>query len=134
MFDKNGVYLPMKKVGKNNPKTVQVKADNEVGAMWNQMVDRALVSGVPEVQIMDVKQSEIGRKASASIQKSGRNPAMFKSLIMTAIYALEQKLSRSEGNIQRQGAETVAGTNGAVTDADRKYEALSADHSAGLWV
>ena len=94
VFDKNGVYLPMKKIGKNNPKAEQVKMDNEVRAMWNQTVDRALVSGVPEVQIMDVKQSEIGRKARTSIQKSGRNPAMFKSLIMTAIYALELLINR----------------------------------------
>lgn len=57
-------------------------------AMWNQTVDKALVSGVPEEK-MDVKQSEIERKARASIQNSGRNPVMFKSLIMTAIYALE---------------------------------------------
>ena len=94
VFDKNGVYLPMKKVGKNNPKAEQIQADNEVRAKWNQTVDRALVSGVPEVQIMDVKQSEIGRKARASIQKSGRNPAMFKSIIMTAIYALELLINR----------------------------------------
>lgn len=43
---------------------------------------------------MDVKQSEIGRKARASIQKSGRNPALFKSLIMTAIYALELLINK----------------------------------------
>lgn len=52
-------------------------------------MDRALVSGVPEKQILEVKQSEIGQKAKVSIQKLGRNPALFKSLIMTAIYALE---------------------------------------------
>lgn len=94
VFDKNGVYLPMKKVGKNNPKAEQIEADNRVRAMWNQTVDRALVSGVPEKQILDVKQSEIGQKAKASIQKSGRNPALFKSLIMTAIYALELLISK----------------------------------------
>ena len=94
VFDKNGVYLPMKKVGKNNPKAEQIEADNRVRAMWNQTVDRALVSGVPEKQILDVKQSKIGQKAKASIQKSGRNPALFKSLIMTAIYALELLISK----------------------------------------
>ena len=94
VFDKNGVYLPMKKVGKNNPKAEQIEADNWVRAMWNQTVDRALVSGVPEKQILDVKQSKIGQKAKASIQKSGRNPALFKSLIMTAIYALELLISK----------------------------------------
>lgn len=62
--------------------------------MWNQTVDRALVSGVPEKQILEVKQNEIGQKAKASIQKSGRNPALFKSLIMTAIYALELLISK----------------------------------------
>ena len=94
VFDKNGVYLPMKKVGKNNPKAEQIEADNRVRAMWNQTVDRALVSGVPEKQILDVKQSKIGQKAKASIQKSERNPALFKSLIMTAIYALELLISK----------------------------------------
>ena len=94
VFDKNGVYLPMKKVGKNNPKAVQIEADNRVRTMWNQTVDRAFVSGVPEKQILDVKQSEIGQKTKASIQQSGRNPALFKSLIMTAIYALELLISK----------------------------------------
>lgn len=89
VFDKNGVYLPTKKIGKNNPKAEQIKADNQVRSMWNQTVDRAFVSGVPEEQILEVKQNEIGLKAKASIQKSGRNPALFKSLIMTAVYALE---------------------------------------------
>lgn len=94
VFDKNGVYLPMKKVGKNNPKAEQIEADNRVRTMWNQTVDRALVSGVSEKQILEVKQSEIGQKAKVSIQKSGRNPALFKSLIMTAIYALELLISK----------------------------------------
>ena len=89
VFDRNGVYLPMKKIGKNNPKEEQIRTDNQYRTMWNQTVDRALVSGVPEGQILEVKQSEIGQKAKASIQKSGRNPALLKSLIMTAIYALE---------------------------------------------
>ena len=91
VFDKNGVYLPMKKIGKNNPKAEQIEENNRVRTMWNQTVDRALVSGVPEEQILEVKQSEIGQTAKASIQKSGRNPALFKSLIMTAIYALKSE-------------------------------------------
>ena len=57
-------------------------------------MDRALISGVPEEQILEVKQSKIGQKVKASIQKSGRNPALFKSLIMTAIYALELLISK----------------------------------------
>ena len=89
VFDRNGVYLPTKKIGKNNPKAERIKTDNQYRTMWNQTVDRALISGVPEGQILEVKQSEIGQKVKASIQKSGRNPTLLKSIIMTAIYALE---------------------------------------------
>ena len=89
VFDRNGVYLPTKKIGKNNPKAEQIRTDNQYRTMWNQTVDRALISGVPERQILEVKQSKIGQKVKASIQKSGRNPALLKSLIITAIYALE---------------------------------------------
>lgn len=89
VFDRNGVYLATKKIGKNNPKAEQIKTDNQYRTMWNQTVDRALISGVPEGQILEVKQSEIRQKVKASIQKSGRNPALLKSIIMTAIYALE---------------------------------------------
>ena len=84
VFDRNDVYLPTKKIGKNNPKAEQIRTDNQYRTMWNQTVDRALISGVPEEQILEVKQSEIGQKVKASIQKSGRNLALFKSLIMMA--------------------------------------------------
>ena len=94
VFDRNGVYLPTKKIGKNNPKAEQIRTDNQYRTMWNQTVDRALISGVPEGQILGVKQSEIGQKVKAFIQKSGRNPALLKSLIMTAIYALELLISK----------------------------------------
>ncbi len=94
VFDRNGVYLPTKKIGKNNPKAEQIRTDNQYRTMWNQTVDRALISGVPEEQILEVKQSEIGHKVKASIQKSGGNPALFKSLIMMAIYALELLISK----------------------------------------
>lgn len=89
VFDRNGVYLPMKKVGKNNPKAEEIKADNEVRKRWNQTVDRALVSGVSEMQIMEVKKKEIGLKTRTSIEKTGRYPNLFKNIVLLAITALE---------------------------------------------
>ena len=35
VFDRNGVYLPTKKIGKNNPKAEQIKTDNQYRTMWN---------------------------------------------------------------------------------------------------
>lgn len=104
------MYLPTKKIGKNNPKAEQIRTDNQYRTMWNQTVDRALISGVPERQILEVKQSEIGQKVKASIQKSGRNPALLKSFIMTAIYALELligKVFKMASQKPDKGIETI---------------------------
>lgn len=107
VFDKTGVYLPMKKVGKNNPKAEQIEANNKVRTQWNQTVDRALVSGVPEAQIMEVKGTEISRKATASIQRRGNNPALFQGMIMAAIYALELLIRMVSGRKKRDEEEHV---------------------------
>ncbi len=89
VFDKNGVYLPTKKIGKNNPKAEQIEEDNQMRVLWNQVVDRALISGISEQQIMEVKQTEIDEKVKTSIQQFGENPKLLKGLIMMATHILE---------------------------------------------
>lgn len=39
VFDKNSVYLPTKKIGKNNPKEDEIKADNAARQEWNRTAD-----------------------------------------------------------------------------------------------
>ena len=94
VFDRNGVYLPTKKIGKNNPKAAQIEEDNRVRIMWNQTVDRALVSGVQENQIMEVKHTEIVQKTKTSIEKYGSHPSLFGGLVMMAVYVLELLINR----------------------------------------
>lgn len=89
VFDRKSAYLPMKKIGKNNPKAEQMEADNLQRKKWNQTVDRALISGVPEQQIIEVRKVQIGRKASQSIRQSGSQPDLFVSIIEMAIRVLE---------------------------------------------
>ena len=48
VFDQNSVYLPTKKIGKNNPLADEIRADNEARQDWNRTADLALVVGVPE--------------------------------------------------------------------------------------
>ncbi len=81
VFDKNSVYLPTKKIGKNNPKEAEIKADNEARQEWNRTADMALVTGIAEAKIMEIKQTEIQDKASESIRKSGWLPDMFRSIV-----------------------------------------------------
>ena len=71
VFDKNSVYLPAKKIGKNNPKEDEIKADNAARQEWNRTADMALLSGISEAKILEVKQTEIHEKASQSIKSKG---------------------------------------------------------------
>lgn len=88
VFDRNSVYLPTKKIGKNNPREEQIKADNVVRQEWNRAADGALVSGVPEKDIMAVKYKRISEEIRDSIHKTGNRPELFEDVIRRAIETL----------------------------------------------
>ena len=81
VFDKNSVYLPTKKIGKNNPKADEIKADNAARQEWNRTADMALLSGISEAKILEVKRTEIHEKASQSIKSKGWLPGLFRSIV-----------------------------------------------------
>lgn len=68
VFDSESVYLPTKKIGKNNPRAAEIEADNAARQEWNRTADLALVSGIEEVKILAVKKEEIQERTSESIR------------------------------------------------------------------
>lgn len=94
VFDRNGAYLPMKKIGKNNPKAQQIEADNVQRSKWNETVDRGLVSGVPEEQMVEIKHTQISQKVGQSINRKGKHPELFAAIIRVAIEALNLLINR----------------------------------------
>ena len=96
VFDPNGVYLPTKKIGKNNPKTEQIMADNAVRQEWNRTVDLALVSGVEKEKILQLKQAEIKDKTRQSVQQHGWLPDLLRAIIKAAIQLLKQLIRIAE--------------------------------------
>ena len=84
VFDKNSVYLPTKKIGKNNPKAAEIEADNTARQEWNRTADMALISGISEAKILEVKQTEIHEKASQSIKSKGWLPNLFRGIVAKA--------------------------------------------------
>ena len=81
MFDKNSVYLPTKKIGKNNPKAAEIEADNTARQEWNRTADLALISGIEEAKILEIKQTEIHDKAGQSIRENGWLPNLFRGIV-----------------------------------------------------
>lgn len=94
VFDRNGMYLATKKIGKNNPKAAEIEADNMERVRWNQTVDRALISGVAEKDIFDVKREKISEEVKCSIDLYGNRPSFLVSIIRLAIKALELLISK----------------------------------------
>lgn len=84
VFQQGGVYLATKKIGKNNPKVEEIKADNAARQEWNRTVDVALVEGVPEEDILKIKQEKITDKTLQSIRTHGWLPDMFRQIIRGA--------------------------------------------------
>ncbi|MFR5668847.1 MAG: MobA/MobL family protein [Acutalibacteraceae bacterium] len=84
VFDKNGVYLPTKKIGKNNPREEEIKADNAARQEWNRTADMALITGISEETILEVKLTQIHEKVSQSIRDSGWLPNLFRSIVSRA--------------------------------------------------
>ena len=81
VFDKNSVYLPTKKIGKNNPKAAEIEADNTARQEWNRTADLALVSGIEKTKILEIKQTEIHDKVGQSIRENGWLPNLFRNIV-----------------------------------------------------
>lgn len=96
VFDKNSVYLPTKKIGKNNPKAAEIAADNTARREWNRTADMALLSGIEEAKILEVKQTEIYDKVSSSIRKGGWLPNLFRRIVSKAKEFLQNLIREHE--------------------------------------
>lgn len=94
VFDENGLYLATKKIGKNNPKAEQIKMDNEYRMRWNREVDRAIVSGVPETEIQQIKKKYIFDRIKESIDLFGSQPERFGIILMSAVVVLAMLISK----------------------------------------
>ena len=94
VFDSNGLYLATKKIGINNPKAEQIQIDNEMRMRWNREVDRAIVSGVSETEIQQIKKEYITDRIRESGDVFGSQPERLGSIIMTAVTALALLISK----------------------------------------
>ena len=95
VFDRNGLYLATKKIGKNNPKAEQIKSDNDVRMQWNHEVDQALVCSVPEDEIRQIKKEFIIDRIKQSIEAWGKEPSQFANIITHAIMRLALLISKA---------------------------------------
>lgn len=116
IFDKNGPYLATKKIGKNNLKAAEIKADNEIRMEWNRTVDRAVVSGVPEAGILELKKTEITDRVKESVDQNGKKPELFRVIVRAAILLLECLIVKAMQKAMDFSEKVI----GKATDAEKE--------------
>ena len=107
IFDKNGPYLATKKVGKNNPKAKEIKAGNEIRMEWNRAVDRAIVSGVSDAELVELKITEITDKVKESVERNGSKPELFGDIVRASIALLERLIVKVMQNVMDVAGKVV---------------------------
>ena len=112
LFDDEEIYLPMLKIGKNNPKEAEIKAANELRKAWNQMADQALVEGVPQADIKKIKREEIIETAQRSIKENGKDPGRFTRILNDAIQHLRKLMIRLRDAVKNREADIKAPAQG----------------------
>ena len=85
VFQKGSPYLATKKIGKNNPKEAEIRADNYLRRAWNRNVDRALLTGASEAEVMTAKQSQIDEPVAESLREHGQDSKLFTGILQKAV-------------------------------------------------
>lgn len=116
VFDQNSVYLPTKKIGKNNPLADEIRADNEARHDWNRTADLALIVGVPEEKVLEIKHEEIQNRSKTSISEHGWLPGLIPH-------------HRTESKVD-SGASDPSGEAAAETEARYRHGSIQRDERA----
>lgn len=131
VFDRSNAYLPMKKIGKNNPLEEEIKKDNEARTRWNQTVDQAVIAEVPELEIIRVKQEHITAPIKESIEKDGYRPWRFRNIVLMAVRKLEEVIERVV-SAARAMKERIDRLMERMEQSREKNSAINADVSSKI--
>lgn len=107
-FPKNGPYLPTKKIGKNNPRSEEIKETNRLKDEWNKGINRAQARGVPEDRLMYVKRELIILPVQRSVERSDgkKDSVTFRNILAGGVKVLLTMLNELKHADRETWAET----------------------------
>ncbi len=87
VYKKNSVFLPMKKIGKNNPKEKEIQENNRAVLRWNEQAAR-LTPRLSEEIVLEIKQKEILEPICNASTKNSQIGAAFAAIVRRATKTL----------------------------------------------
>lgn len=112
VFHRGSVYLATKKIGKRNPKAPEIEADNRKRQEWNRAVDMALISGISEPEIMEVKQKKDFRTDQECNFPKGKQT----KLICKSCYNGDRSIRNDDRKRTCEKVQGVIGTERTITE------------------
>lgn len=94
VFDRNGPYIPTRKVGKNNPKEKDIREENKLRDTYNARVNDALNIGIDRDKLIDFKKEEVYKPVREMPKEETAGHGMFAAIIDRAQRTLAKVVKR----------------------------------------
>lgn len=102
VFNPNGPYMPMQKIGKNNPLASDLEKNNQLCREWNNVIDEILNTGIVDKEELSVyKYRHINETLETAVKESGWKRELYGAVLQDAIHNL-QELTASVKEYQRK--------------------------------
>lgn len=104
IYDSSDIYLPTKKIGKNNPKEREIKDNNEAVAEWNFLAYKA-TEHIPREMVKDIKRIEITDKIAEAREAGAERKGWFRKIVKDAANVLIRFVRRWDRMLDRDKPE-----------------------------
>lgn len=94
VFDKKSPYLAMRKIGKNNPKSKEIRENNKQRLRWNRSINKALNNKISIELLIAVKKNEVIFPIKEAVKMHGSATDMIMKIIDRAVSTLNRFVNR----------------------------------------
>ena len=89
---------------------------------WNGAVDRAIVSGVSETEVVELKKSEITDRVKESVEQNGGKPELFGEIVRAAAVLLEGMIAKVMQKIMDIAGKVISKDSDAEKETPKEME------------
>lgn len=91
-------------------------------SVWNGTVDRAVVSGVSEAEILELKKTEITDRVKESVEQNGGKPELFGEIVRAAVVLLEGMIAKVMQKIMDIAGKVISKDSDAEKETPKGME------------
>lgn len=104
IYDSSDIYLPTKKIGKNNPKELEIKDNNKAVAEWNMLAYKA-AEHIPREMLKDIKRIEITDRIAEAKDSGTEAKGRFRKIVKDAAAILIRFVRKWDRTLDRDKPE-----------------------------